>query len=55
MELKYVIYPIPVHCYERWYFQGILDRQKLAGVQAQLKAMLQAAQRSDMNWITFSE
>ncbi|XP_021009595.1 melanoma antigen preferentially expressed in tumors-like [Mus caroli] len=55
MELKYVIYPIPVHCYERWYFQGILDRQKLAVVQAQLKAMLQAAQRSDMNWITFSE
>ncbi|XP_006232231.1 melanoma antigen preferentially expressed in tumors-like [Rattus norvegicus] len=55
MELKYVIYPIPVHCYERWYFQGTLDRQKLADVQVQLKAMLQAAQRGDMNWITFSE
>lgn len=55
MELKYVIYPIPVHCYERWYFQGTLDQQKLADVQAQLKAMLQAARRSDMNWITLSE
>ncbi|XP_031223970.1 melanoma antigen preferentially expressed in tumors-like [Mastomys coucha] len=55
MELKYVIYPIPVHCYERWYFQGTLNQQKLADVHAQLKAMLQAAQRSDMNWITFSE
>ena len=55
MKLKYVIYPIPVHCYDQWYFQGTLDRQKLAEVQAQLKVMLQAAQRSDMNWITFSE
>ncbi|XP_034342128.1 melanoma antigen preferentially expressed in tumors-like [Arvicanthis niloticus] len=55
MELKYVIYPIPVHCYERWYYQSTLDRQKLADVQAQLKAMLQAAQRSDMNWMTFPE
>ncbi|CAO2623029.1 Melanoma antigen preferentially expressed in tumors [Lemmus lemmus] len=48
MELKYVVYPIPVHCYERWYFQGILDRQKLADVHTQLKMMLQAAQRTDM-------
>ncbi|XP_052602148.1 melanoma antigen preferentially expressed in tumors-like [Peromyscus californicus insignis] len=55
MELKYVIYPIPVHCYEQWRFHGSLDRQKLADVQAQLKAMLQAAKRSDMNWITYSQ
>ncbi|CAH6781410.1 Prame [Phodopus roborovskii] len=55
MELKYVIYPIPVHCYEQWHFQGSLDRQKLADVQAQLKMMLQAAKRSDMNWITYSQ
>ncbi|KAL1766405.1 melanoma antigen preferentially expressed in tumors-like [Sigmodon hispidus] len=55
MELKYVIYPIPVHCYEQWHFHGSLDRQKLAEVQAQLKSMLQAAKRSDMNWITYSQ
>lgn len=55
MELKYVVYPIPVHCYERWYFWGSLDRQKLADVHAQLKMMLQAAQRTDMTLITFSE
>ncbi|XP_052027657.1 melanoma antigen preferentially expressed in tumors-like isoform X2 [Apodemus sylvaticus] len=54
-ELKYVIYPIPVHCYERWHFQGSLDRQKLAIVQLQLKAMLELAQREDMNWITYCE
>ncbi|XP_021044364.1 melanoma antigen preferentially expressed in tumors-like [Mus pahari] len=55
MELKYVIYPIPIHCYEQWHFHGRLDRQKLTDVQAQLKAMLQAAKRSDMNWITYSQ
>ncbi|XP_021009521.1 melanoma antigen preferentially expressed in tumors-like [Mus caroli] len=55
MELKYVIYPIPIHCYEQWQFHGRLDRQKLTDVQAQLKAMLQAAKRSDMNWITYSQ
>ncbi|EDM06993.1 similar to preferentially expressed antigen in melanoma-like 3 (predicted) [Rattus norvegicus] len=54
-ELKYVIYPIPVHCYERWHFQGSLDRQKLAIVQLQLKAMLELAHREDMNWITYCE
>lgn len=53
--LKYVIYPIPVHCYGRWHFQGSLDRQKLADVQTQLKLMLQEAERSDMNWITNSD
>ncbi|XP_028639182.1 melanoma antigen preferentially expressed in tumors-like [Grammomys surdaster] len=55
MELKYVIYPIPVHCYGRWHFQGSLDRQKLADVQTQLKLMLQEAERNDMNWITYSD
>lgn len=55
MELKYVVYPIPVHCYEWWYFRGSLDRQKLADVHAQLEMMLQAAQRTDMTLITISE
>lgn len=55
MELKYVVYPIPVHCYERWYFRGSLDRQKLAGVHAQLEMMLQAAQRTDMTLMTILE
>ncbi|KAL1764297.1 hypothetical protein HispidOSU_020161, partial [Sigmodon hispidus] len=54
MQLKYVIYPIPVHCYGRWHFQGSLDRQKLAEVQLQLRQMLREAERSDMNWITYS-
>ncbi|XP_050997321.1 melanoma antigen preferentially expressed in tumors-like [Acomys russatus] len=55
LELKYVIYPIPVHCYDQWHVNGSLDRQKLADVQAQLKVMLQEAKRSDMNWITYSQ
>ncbi|XP_006232232.1 melanoma antigen preferentially expressed in tumors-like [Rattus norvegicus] len=55
MALKYVIYPIPVHCYGRWHFQGSLDRQKLMEVQTQLKLMLQEVERSDMNWITYSD
>ncbi|CAH6781411.1 melanoma antigen preferentially expressed in tumors [Phodopus roborovskii] len=54
-KLKIVIYPIPVHCYERWHFQGSLDRRKLAIVQLQLKAMLQIAERDDMHWITYTE
>uniref|UniRef100_A0A452SXX7 Leucine-rich repeat-containing protein PRAME-like n=2 Tax=Ursus TaxID=9639 RepID=A0A452SXX7_URSMA len=52
MELKHVIYPVPVHCYEQWNFPGSLDRQKLAEVQAQLAAMLQVVERDDMNWTT---
>ncbi|KAK7795589.1 hypothetical protein U0070_002772, partial [Myodes glareolus] len=55
MKLKYVIYPIPLHCYERWHFQGRLDRRRLAIVQLQLKAMLQVAGRRDMKWTTHSE
>ncbi|XP_038171747.1 melanoma antigen preferentially expressed in tumors-like [Arvicola amphibius] len=54
MKLKYVIYPIPIHCYERWHFQSSLDRRRLAIVQLHLKSMLQVAGRHDMNWITYS-
>ncbi|XP_038171869.1 melanoma antigen preferentially expressed in tumors-like [Arvicola amphibius] len=55
MKLKYVIYPIPMHCYERRHFQSRLDRRRLAIVQLQLKAMLQVAGRRDMKWTTYSE
>lgn len=27
MELKHVIYPVPVHCYEQWHSHGSLDIQ----------------------------
>nr|XP_008507766.1 PREDICTED: leucine-rich repeat-containing protein PRAME-like [Equus przewalskii] len=55
MELKHVVYPVPVHCYEQWNFRGTLDPRKLAEVQAQVKAMLQAVQRDDMTWTTCAE
>ncbi|XP_055475151.1 melanoma antigen preferentially expressed in tumors-like [Psammomys obesus] len=55
MELKYVIYPIPVHCFEEWHFQHSLDRRKLAIVQPELKRMLELAQHNDMTWITYTE
>uniref|UniRef100_A0A8D2JR63 Melanoma antigen preferentially expressed in tumors-like n=1 Tax=Sciurus vulgaris TaxID=55149 RepID=A0A8D2JR63_SCIVU len=55
MELKHVIYSIPVHCYEQWQFNGSLDQQKLVEVQAELKAMLQAVHRNDMHWATCPE
>uniref|UniRef100_A0A8C5ZA94 Melanoma antigen preferentially expressed in tumors-like n=2 Tax=Marmota marmota marmota TaxID=9994 RepID=A0A8C5ZA94_MARMA len=55
MELKHVIYPIPVHCYEQWQFNGSLDQQKLVEVQAELKAMLEAVNRNDMHWATCPE
>ncbi|XP_058907567.1 melanoma antigen preferentially expressed in tumors-like [Kogia breviceps] len=55
MMLKYVTYPVPVHCYEEWNFPDTLDRQKLAEVQAQLEEMLHRAQREDMNWVSCSE
>ncbi|XP_036029804.1 melanoma antigen preferentially expressed in tumors-like [Onychomys torridus] len=54
-KLKYVIYPIPVHCYAVWPFQGSIDRRKLALVQLQLKVMLELAERADMTWITYLE
>ncbi|ELV10142.1 Leucine-rich repeat-containing protein PRAME-like protein [Tupaia chinensis] len=50
MELKLVIYPVPLHCYEHWNLHDGLDHGKCAEVQAQLKAMLQAVQRNDMHW-----
>lgn len=54
-NLKYVFYPIPVHCYEQRHFLGSLNRQRLTIVQLQLKAMLQDAERNDMNVITYWE
>ncbi|KAL6090274.1 hypothetical protein STEG23_029462 [Scotinomys teguina] len=54
MHLKYVFYPIPVHCYGRWLFPDSLDRQKVTDVQAQLARMLQQAERNDMHWLTLS-
>ncbi|XP_055981652.1 melanoma antigen preferentially expressed in tumors-like [Sorex fumeus] len=53
MELRYVIYPVPVDCYEQWDLNGSLDQEKLAAVKAQLNLMLQMAQREDMKWTTF--
>ncbi|ELV10141.1 Leucine-rich repeat-containing protein 14 [Tupaia chinensis] len=50
MDLKLVICPVPVHCYEHWNLQDSLDQGKCAEVQAQLRAMLQAVQRKDMHW-----
>ncbi|KAI5212045.1 Melanoma Antigen [Manis pentadactyla] len=50
MELKHVIYPVPLHCYRQWDVYGFFDRQQLAEVQAQLKTMLQVVQRHDMHW-----
>ena len=54
-RLKYVIYPIPMHCYERQNFQGQLDIQRLAFVQIHLMTMLQTAGRNDMKWITYPD
>ncbi|XP_008584913.1 PREDICTED: leucine-rich repeat-containing protein PRAME-like [Galeopterus variegatus] len=54
-ELKRVIYPVPVHCYERLHDPGSLNRLKLSEVQAQLKAMLQVVKRNDMHWTTSPE
>ncbi|XP_036032135.1 leucine-rich repeat-containing protein 14-like [Onychomys torridus] len=54
-KLKYVIYPVPVHCYEVWPIQGSIDQRKLALVQLQLKVMLEFAERADMTWITYLE
>nr|XP_004669666.1 melanoma antigen preferentially expressed in tumors-like [Jaculus jaculus] len=53
-KLKYVIYPIPSHCYDGWYFYGHLNLQKLADVKAQVNSMVKAAHREDMDWITHS-
>ncbi|XP_062940816.1 melanoma antigen preferentially expressed in tumors-like [Cynocephalus volans] len=55
MELKRVIYPVPVHCYEQLRDPGSLNQQKLSEVQAQLKTMLQAVKRNDMRWTSSPE
>ncbi|KAG8511181.1 Melanoma antigen preferentially expressed in tumors [Galemys pyrenaicus] len=54
-ELKFVIYPVPVHCYENGNFHGDVDHEKFAQVQTQLKVMLQEAKREDMSWTTYLE
>ncbi|XP_004606462.1 melanoma antigen preferentially expressed in tumors-like [Sorex araneus] len=55
MTLRYVVYPIPLHCYEQGIFHVNLDQQKLAEVQTQLKLMLKAIKREDMHWSTYPE
>ncbi|XP_012890513.1 PREDICTED: melanoma antigen preferentially expressed in tumors-like, partial [Dipodomys ordii] len=35
MKLKYVIYPIPLHCYDQWHFRDSLDEEKLAEVKSE--------------------
>ncbi|KAK2506557.1 hypothetical protein MC885_005800 [Smutsia gigantea] len=50
MELRHVIYPIPLHCYREWDVPDSVDQQKSAEVQAQIMAMLQAVHRDDMCW-----
>ncbi|XP_037353197.1 melanoma antigen preferentially expressed in tumors isoform X3 [Talpa occidentalis] len=52
MELKRVLYPIPVECCV--YLQGLswgpVNKGKLCQVQAELQKVLQAVQRADMQW-----
>lgn len=55
MQLKYVIYSVPVHCYGRWDFLGRLDPQKFSQVKAQIMMKLDMAKRNDMEWMTYSE
>ncbi|XP_055981675.1 leucine-rich repeat-containing protein 14-like [Sorex fumeus] len=55
MNIRYVIYPIPLHCYEQGLFHVSLNRQKLEEVQTQMKLLLQAAKREDLCWSTNSE
>ncbi|XP_054977106.1 melanoma antigen preferentially expressed in tumors-like [Sorex araneus] len=55
MELRYVIYPIPLDCYNQSDFNGSLDQEKVAAMKAQLKLMLRVAQREDMKWTAFPE
>lgn len=53
--LRHVIYPIPVHCYQEWNFLCSVNRQKLAEVQAQVKAMLHMLHQDHVKWATYSE
>lgn len=52
MELKRVLYPIPVECCAYLYglFWGHIDKGKLYQVQAELQKQLQTVQRTDMQW-----
>ncbi|XP_058512485.1 melanoma antigen preferentially expressed in tumors isoform X2 [Ochotona princeps] len=51
-ELKRVLYPIPVECcvYLHGLSWGPVNKDKLGQVQAEMQALLQAVQRTDMQW-----
>ncbi|XP_048191298.1 melanoma antigen preferentially expressed in tumors-like [Perognathus longimembris pacificus] len=44
VKLKFVIYPIPMHCYDHWHFRDSLDEEKLAEVKLEIRTRLRAAQ-----------
>ncbi|XP_055293600.1 melanoma antigen preferentially expressed in tumors-like [Moschus berezovskii] len=54
-RLKHVIYPVPIHCYHEQNFHHSLNRQKLAEVQAQVKAMLHMLHKDHVKWATYSD
>lgn len=54
-RLRHVIYPVPVHCYQEQNFYHSLNRQKLAEVQAQVKAMLHMLHQDHVQWATYSD
>ncbi|XP_049622888.1 melanoma antigen preferentially expressed in tumors-like [Suncus etruscus] len=49
-NLRRVVYPVPLHCYELGRIEGHLDRNKLAEAKAHLNLVLQMAQRNDIYW-----
>ncbi|XP_049622889.1 melanoma antigen preferentially expressed in tumors-like [Suncus etruscus] len=49
-NLRRVVYPVPLHCYELGRFGGQLDLNKLAEAKAHLNLVLQMAQRNDIYW-----
>ncbi|XP_054977931.1 melanoma antigen preferentially expressed in tumors-like isoform X2 [Sorex araneus] len=49
-ELRYVIYPVPLDCYEQGDVNGNLDQEKVASLHNQLKLLLELAHREDMRW-----
>ncbi|XP_058388029.1 leucine-rich repeat-containing protein 14-like [Diceros bicornis minor] len=53
MELKRVLYPIPVECFVYLYglSRGPVNQEKLCQVQAELQKLLQALQHADMQWM----
>nr|XP_040145211.1 melanoma antigen preferentially expressed in tumors isoform X2 [Ictidomys tridecemlineatus] len=52
MELKQVLYPIPVECctYLHGLSWGPVNKDKMYQVQAEIQNLLQAVQRADMQW-----